>query len=272
MLKISYVIIFLNSFSYFSFAQSNLEKTTGSLGRAAYESMSWLDIPGTAYWVTSGLFSLKLKSKIDVDPFTIDRDIHNNISVPGHHSLGSTDPRRYPETVFLTRLAVTTGAGLFFGIDTYESYKHTLVFMKAVMYNFTLTEIFKDITHRTRPDNSDSRSFFSGHTSSAFVTSAFLFKETSSLLDENVKDDVLRTTLKTASFTALYGWAGYVGYSRIKDNKHYFSDVLFGAVAGTLIGIYVHDFYFNEDSGILKNISLGMQNSQPTLNFRFDFD
>ncbi len=272
MLKISFVIIFLYNFPFMIFAQSNIEKTTNSMGRAAYESLSWLDIPSGAYWVTSGLFSFKLKHKIDVDPLAIDKEIHSDISVPGYKSIGSMDPRKYPEAVFLTRLAVTTGAGLLFGTDTYQSYKHTFVFMKAVMYNFTLTEIIKDITDRKRPDNSDDRSFFSGHTSNAFVTSTFLFKECNSLLNENIKNDLLRTSLKTLSFAALYGWAGYVGYSRIKDNKHYFTDVFFGAAAGTLIGIYVHDMYFDNESGILKNLNVGMINSQPTLSFRYNFN
>ena len=143
--------------------------------------------------------------------------------------------------------------------------------MKAVIYNYVITEFIKDITHRVRPDNSDDRSFFSGHTSTAFVTSAFLYEETLEYLDRSVRNETLNTTLKAASFALLYGWAGYVGYSRIKDNKHYFSDVVTGAAVGTFIGIFMHNLYF-ENSDITNNFSLGMSNNQPSLYFRYNFN
>jgi hypothetical protein len=40
----------------------------------------------------------------------------------------------------------------------------------------------------------------------------------------------------------LYGWAGYVGYSRIQDRKHYLTDVVVGAASGTLVSylLYPH--------------------------------
>ncbi len=253
------------------FAQSNLNGTVNSFEKALSESFGWYDIPVSSVWLSSKVFQLKLQHKIDVDIFSIDNNIHSKISTPGYQSLGSTDPRRYPEAVFLARMAITTAAGLLYGADTYNSYKHNMVFMKAVIYNYVITEFIKNITHRVRPDNSDDRSFFSGHTSTAFVTSAFLYQETIEYLDRSVKNRTLNTSLQATSFALLYGWAGYVGYSRIKDNKHYFSDVVTGAAVGTFIGIFMHNLYF-DNSDITNNFSLGMYNNQPALHFRYNFD
>jgi membrane-associated phospholipid phosphatase len=272
MIKLTATLIVLTNFICVSFAQSSIETTLNSFSRAAAESFDWYDIPAGAMFLSSAYYPLKLRNKLDVDRFSFDRQMQSYVHVPGSKSLGSTDPRRYPEGVFLTRMAATTAAGLFLGFDTHESYKHSLVFFKAVSYNFVVTELIKNITDRKRPDNSDDRSFFSGHTSTSFVTSTFLYMEISELLNENIHNKTVRTSLKAASFGALYGWAGYVGYSRMRDNKHYFSDVLTGAAVGTLIGMYFYNVYFDDEPGFMDNISLGMQNSQPTLSLRFNLN
>jgi membrane-associated phospholipid phosphatase len=47
----------------------------------------------------------------------------------------------------------------------------------------------------------------------------------------------------------LYLFAGYVGFSRISDNKHFLSDVIFGAALGTAIGRGVAKIHKNECEG-----------------------
>jgi membrane-associated phospholipid phosphatase len=80
------------------------------------------------------------------------------------------------------------------------------------------TQGIKYFAGRTRPDGTD-RSFPSGHTSSAFATATVLQRH--------------------------YGWkvgipayalASYVGASRLNANKHYLSDVAFGAALGIVAG------------------------------------
>ncbi len=44
----------------------------------------------------------------------------------------------------------------------------------------------------------------------------------------------------------LYVFAGFVGLSRTSDNKHFLSDVLFGAALGTAIGRGVAKVHKNE--------------------------
>ncbi len=90
-------------------------------------------------------------------------------------------------------------------------------------------------------DYSEDRvSFFSGHTSSAFFSTAFL----------NMRiRQVMRQEMTASDYnawnwlppTVLFGWASYVGYSRIDAYKHYITDVIFGALAGWLMAeIFYH--------------------------------
>jgi membrane-associated phospholipid phosphatase len=89
---------------------------------------------------------------------------------------------------------------------------------RAQIVSQATTQGIKYIAGRTRPDGTD-RSFPSGHTSSAFATATVLQRH--------------------------YGWkvgipayalAGYVGASRLHANKHYLSDVAFGAALGIIAG------------------------------------
>ncbi|MEO5910135.1 MAG: phosphatase PAP2 family protein [Pelobium sp.] len=91
--------------------------------------------------------------------------------------------------------------------------------MSAILMGGTVYGI-KKITGELRPDGSDSNSFPSGHTATAFVSAELLhqeFKETAPLL----------------SYTG-YLAASATGVLRMYNNKHYFSDVLAGAGIGIL--------------------------------------
>ena len=91
-----------------------------------------------------------------------------------------------------------------------------------------LTKLVKVSADRTRPDRSDTRSFFSGHTSAAFTSAGYLCA---------MERELCGAGLIGASLT---------GYLRVAGNKHWSSDVLVGAVVGYLSGrnapIYVMRF------------------------------
>jgi membrane-associated phospholipid phosphatase len=72
---------------------------------------------------------------------------------------------------------------------------------------------------RQRPDGSNSLSFPSGHTASAFTTAT-----------------VLQQHYGWKLGIPAYAFAGFVGASRMASNKHYLSDVLVGAGVGIAVG------------------------------------
>jgi hypothetical protein len=87
--------------------------------------------------------------------------------------------------------------------------------MRSQILGQLYVQAIKYTTQRERPDASNHHSFPSGHSASAFATAGVLQRH--------------------------YGWkvgvpativAGYVAASRVHDNRHYLSDVIFGAAMG----------------------------------------
>lgn len=87
--------------------------------------------------------------------------------------------------------------------------------MRAQILGQAYTQAVKFTVQRERPDGSNAVSFPSGHSASAFATARVLQRH--------------------------YGWkigvpatvvAAYVATARVHDNKHYLSDVIFGAAIG----------------------------------------
>ena len=92
---------------------------------------------------------------------------------------------------------------------------------------------------RRRPD--DHYSFFSGHTSSAFFSMTFLNKRIRSAMRQEMSADGYRRH-RWMSSTLTFGWASYVAFSRVRAYRHYFTDVLAGALAGYLMGELYYSF------------------------------
>ena len=115
-----------------------------------------------------------------------------------------------------------------------KNHELLLINLEILSINGLLTNTVKNVARRQRPypfyskkDDEDSyKSFFSGHTSTAFAigTSTAKMLTNYSNIDKKI---VWISTLSLASAT---------GYFRIAADKHYFSDVLVGAIVGSLIG------------------------------------
>ncbi|CAA6802979.1 MAG: Unknown protein [uncultured Sulfurovum sp.] len=93
-------------------------------------------------------------------------------------------------------------------------------FHKSFATNAAITYGLKYSVNRTRP-NGEKHSFPSGHTSATFQSAAFVHKRYG--LDYSIP---------------AYLGAIFVGYSRIKADEHHNSNVLAGAVIGTLSSFY----------------------------------
>ncbi|GJM15577.1 MAG: hypothetical protein DHS20C13_09040 [Thermodesulfobacteriota bacterium] len=104
--------------------------------------------------------------------------------------------------------------------------------IEANIITSVMTGALKISVGRERPDGSGSRfnsSFPSGHVAGSFTIAS-----------------VFDSMYGYKVGIPLYTFAGFVGLSRISDNKHYLSDVLFGAALGTVVGRGVTKIHKNE--------------------------
>jgi membrane-associated phospholipid phosphatase len=91
--------------------------------------------------------------------------------------------------------------------------------LQAQILSEILVEPLKYTVRRERPDGSNRLSFPSGHASVTFATAT-----------------VIERHLGWRKSLLGYAIASYVAMSRIHDNQHYLSDVIFGAAVGSIAG------------------------------------
>jgi membrane-associated phospholipid phosphatase len=94
---------------------------------------------------------------------------------------------------------------------------------QAVIVNFTYTAALKTIAHRERPDQSDHRSFPSGHASNAFACATVVARHYGDGLG-----------------IPAYFVATLIAGSRLAGDRHFLSDVVAGAVFGYGVGRAVY--------------------------------
>ena len=91
--------------------------------------------------------------------------------------------------------------------------------VRAQIVTQTLTIGIKAAVRRERPDGSNNRSFPSGHASTSFATAT-----------------VLQSNYGWQVGIPAYAAAGFVAASRLNEDRHYLSDVVFGAALGIMVG------------------------------------
>ncbi len=91
--------------------------------------------------------------------------------------------------------------------------------IQAQLMSEALVEPIKFATHRARPDGSNNQSFPSGHAAATFAAATVIERHL------GWKKSILGYTI-----------ASYVAMSRLHDNRHYLSDVVFGAAVGSIAG------------------------------------
>lgn len=110
----------------------------------------------------------------------------------------------------------------------------TAIMVKGQILNLGLVYILKKSLHETRPDGT-AYSFPSGHTANVFAGATMLSIE-------------YGEEYKWVPYVA-YGTATAVGVMRMANNKHYISDVLFGAGLGILsmkAAYWTHQYKWNK--------------------------
>lgn len=259
-------------------AQSNnkFQATYENIYSGLKESLAWYDVPiAVSLFTRNAVNPSNIGDKIILTPSNFEMEFSKVNGKDGRYTAGSLDKDIIPNSIFYSRLASNILLNMFTDSEiTKDSYKNIFVFKKSLIYTYVLTEYVKSVVKRTRPDGEDNRSFFSGHTSTTFAAATYLWKELDDFYenwDVTKSDNTLKNVFEVSTFSVLYGWAGFVGYSRIRDNKHYLSDVIIGAAVGTLISHFVYEIYNEDDAGLMNNFNLAVS-SNNTLGLSFNIN
>jgi len=178
---------------------------------------------------------------------------------------GRTDMTYHSSTVPGSWLKTSTyiiTAGIAFipnnrGFMNHVSYDNIKGLMEAASFTSLTTALTKNAFGRKRPsydnypsdrkETSGRQSFISGHSSQSFClatySSLFVFEHLGDIASP------LALTCKIITALALHSMAGYVAYTRVKDNKHFVSDVVAGGITGSSISFLVYAFQNNWFSG-----------------------
>jgi membrane-associated phospholipid phosphatase len=242
----------------------------------AVKSVVWYDIPIATADLAELLFAPSNSSgkPIKFPPTNFDKNFQPHVGVHGSQTVVGQVGEAGAAAFLGIRLLVNIGSDLAGGNVTSEDYHRTFWFYKSIVYTYSLTMLTKNLVYRMRPDGSDSESFFSGHSSTAFCTASYLSLEMNDWYDQwetTRSDDALRATLKIGSGIALYAGATYVAYARMHDEKHYITDVAVGAVVGTIIGTWMHRRHWSSDNSSNGNISFIVVGKTPTVFFAVEF-
>jgi membrane-associated phospholipid phosphatase len=116
---------------------------------------------------------------------------------------------------------------------------------EAWAVNDGINQVVRHDVARLRPDRSDNGSFYSGHTSDAFAMVMALYT-THRLRHDQDAHHVLVVGLPFAAIT---------GYLRIAADKHYASDVLVGAAAGSAVGFIIPTLHHRRFPAIRPSIA-----------------
>ena len=136
--------------------------------------------------------------------------------------------------------------------------------LEVLAINGIITDYIKILSKRQRPysrfggikDSDDShRSFYSGHTSTAFSIGV----STASILSKDYPQFRNRIWL-----TSL-GLAAATGYFRVAGDKHYMTDILVGSIMGSLVGYTIN----NKIYGKKLEYSLSSQNNGFNIKYSF---
>ncbi|MFC2088806.1 phosphatase PAP2 family protein [Calditrichota bacterium] len=146
-----------------------------------------------------------------------------------------------------------------FGDWIYAKLKGFSVGTLTYFSNKALTDYIKIETGRLRPDESNHKSFPSGHTSKSAVYYMLTTRniETIPYFAENKTPIHIGFTVLTTA----------TAWSRIEANRHYPTDVLAGAALGNFIGAFINDAFIGIEHSHNLDFHLSSYENSYMLNF-----
>lgn len=148
------------------------------------------------------------------------------------------------------------------------------MYFEVLIFSEMLPFLAKGITQRIRPfaynenvtlekkkSQNVKRSFFSGHTSTAFAMAVYL----SSVYADYHPDSDLRPLVWVSSLLV----ASTVGYLRYESGSHFPTDIITGAIIGSAIGYFIPLIHRQDHENV--NFSIGYSGYGATLNLQYTF-
>jgi membrane-associated phospholipid phosphatase len=211
------------------------------------------------YGLSAGVFAMgAILEHFDSDTASVTAYRPNRIDAWFRARLrgGGSQPSNFLDNSFGGKLTPLLACSAIGAIDIHrrEFSRDVPFFVAGQALTAGITGITKSLLSRPRPymqatdrrrgpDRNHHHSFFSGHTSSAFYAMGFLNLVFRRHMRRHWTTDEYRVGRWISPLVA-FGWASYVGYSRIQADRHYFTDVAAGAVAGLLVaGLYYNLAY-----------------------------
>jgi hypothetical protein len=218
-------------------------------------------------WLKTGALVLATGLAFSLDPSIKDAvNQQQNSSLNNTTSFGEKYGRISYTGIFAGGMYLT---GKIIGDENISTTGRMLI--ESVLYSSAVVTLMKYTIGRARPYanegpsdafefhfKEDHFSFPSGHTAIAFTVSTVLSRRI---------DNPFATI-------ALYGLAGFTGYQRIYDNKHWFSDVFVGAAIGYFIGNNIVNSDENRNNSIfLSSVSVmpAVSSTGAGVNLHVDF-
>jgi hypothetical protein len=138
--------------------------------------------------------------------------------------------------------------------------KRVLVEETAAVATETTTSVLKGATDRPRPDESDTKSFPSSHSSQVFAYAA--------MGSINIEALPSKEPVQTGLRLGLTGLAAGTAWARVEAGVHFPSDVLAGAALGNIMGRLIQGAFLGEQENLRVDVYFGDDSASLWLSFR----
>ena len=129
----------------------------------------------------------------------------------------------------------------------------------AVLLNDEMTTSIKNLSDRERPNGSNSKSFPSGHSSSATLYATLAARNLQSI---NMGANY-RTTMEIGFGVIAAGTA----WARVEGKAHFPSDVLAGAALGHFVAAFINDAFMGLNESATGSVTISLAPESASIRF-----